>query len=52
MLSDSGTLVPLLTSVASAPWHPSHAGAGMLHTKCGGGGGLARGHGVSLFALG
>ena len=27
------TLVPLLTKAASAPWHPSHAGAGGLHTK-------------------
>ena len=28
------TVVPLLTSAASAPWRPSHAGAGMLHKKC------------------
>ena len=36
---ESGTVVPLLTSVASAPWRLSHAGAGMLHTKGVGGGG-------------
>ena len=29
----SGTVVPQLTSAASIPWHPSRAGAGMLHTK-------------------
>ena len=27
------TVVPLLTSAASAPWRPSHAVVGMLHTK-------------------
>ena len=26
-------MVPLLTNAGSAPWCPSHAGAGMLHTK-------------------
>jgi hypothetical protein len=30
---DSGTVVLLLTSAASAPWRHSHAGAGTLHTK-------------------
>ena len=33
LLGESGTVVPLLTSAASAPWCPSHASAGMLHTK-------------------
>ena len=33
ILCESGIIVPLLTSAASAPWRPSHAGAGMLHTK-------------------
>ena len=33
LLRESGTLVPLLTNAASAPCRPSHAGAGMLHTK-------------------
>ena len=28
LLGESGTVVPLLTSAASAPWRPSHAGAG------------------------
>ena len=28
LLRESGTVVPLLTSAASAPWCPSHAGAG------------------------
>ena len=32
-LSESGTFVLLITSAASAPWCPSHASAGMLHTK-------------------
>ena len=33
LLSESGTVVCFLTNVACAPWHPPHAGAGMLHTK-------------------
>ena len=28
VLDDSGTVVPLLTSAAAAPWRPSHAGPG------------------------
>ena len=28
MVGKSGTVVPLLPSAASAPWRPSHAGAG------------------------
>ena len=41
LLCESGTVVLLLTSAASAPWCPSHAGTGMLHTlhTLGGGGG-------------
>ena len=30
---ESRTVVPLPTTAVSAPWRPSHAGAGMLHTK-------------------
>ena len=30
---ESGTVVPLLTNAASAPWHSSHAGTGMLCTE-------------------
>ena len=33
LLGASGTVVPLLTSVASAPWRPSHGSASTLHTK-------------------
>ena len=33
LLSESGTVVALLTSAASAPLHPSHASAGILNTK-------------------
>ena len=33
LLRESGTVVPLLTSAASARWCPPHAGAGMLHIK-------------------
>ena len=33
LVGESGTVVPLLTSAASSPWHPSHAGNGMLHTQ-------------------
>ena len=32
-VGERGTVVPLLTIAASAPWHLSHAGAVMLHTK-------------------
>ena len=28
-VGESGAMVPLLTNAASAPWRPSHAGAGM-----------------------
>ena len=33
LVEQSGTLGPLLKSAASAPWRPSYAGAGRLHTK-------------------
>ena len=33
VLGESGTLVPLVKSAASAPWRPSPASASMLHTK-------------------
>ena len=31
LVGESGTVVPLLPGATSAPWRPSHAGAGMLH---------------------
>ena len=33
LVGESGTLVPLPTGAALAPWHPSRAGTSMLHTK-------------------
>jgi len=33
VLCESGTVVPLLTTVTTACWRPSHAGAGILHKK-------------------
>ena len=33
VLCESRTVVPLLTTAASAPWRPSRAGAGMLHIR-------------------
>ena len=32
-LDESGTLLLPLTNAASAPWRPSHASSGMLHSK-------------------
>ena len=31
LVGESGTVVPLLMSAASASWHPPHASASMLH---------------------
>ena len=33
LLCESGTVVLLLTTAASAAWRPSHATTGVLHTK-------------------
>ena len=36
LLGESGTVVPLLTSATSAPWHPSHASTSSGFEEAGG----------------